>query len=76
MDNNKLTELPFLNNCKNLIELYVQNNAIKKFSSVVFNGTKVQLLDLRCNKIYSVEIDRYDLEFLDRLYLDNNDISS
>ena len=72
---NKLTRIPDVSNCHILKEIYLQNNLIPCFNSEVFSMTKIQLLDFRCNKITDMKIDKEHLEFVDRFYLDNNDIA-
>ncbi|CAL8130660.1 unnamed protein product [Orchesella dallaii] len=75
MQRNKITELPDLGGCKALKEIYMQNNALVEFSSETFAVTRVQLLDFRANKIETLLITKEDLEFVDRFYLDNNEIA-
>lgn len=75
LQRNKLEILPNVSKAKNLKELYLQNNLIKEMSSEGLAMTKVHLLDLRTNKIENIEINCDDLEFLERFYLDNNEIA-
>ncbi|CAG7816881.1 unnamed protein product [Allacma fusca] len=71
---NRLTKIPDVSKCGILKEIYLQNNLIASFDSKVFSMTKIQLLDFRTNKIKYLEISKDHLEFVDRFYLDNNDI--
>lgn len=75
LQRNKIRELPDLSGCKALKELYMQNNLLKEFNSETFALLRIQLLDLRSNKIETLTVNKEDLEFVDRFYLDNNEIA-
>jgi len=75
LQRNKLESVPDVSKAKNLKELYLQNNLITELSSEGLAMTKINLLDLRSNKIDNLDINCDDLEFLERFYLDNNEIS-
>jgi len=75
LQNNKLKAVPDVSNCINLKELYMQNNQVTEFNSSTFSATKIQLLNFRSNKIDKMEVKKDDLEFVDRFWLENNDIT-
>jgi Leucine-rich repeat (LRR) protein len=75
LQRNKLDTFPPISRAKNLKEIYLQNNLIREVISEVFAETKLNLLDLRMNKIENLALNSEDLEFLERFYLDNNEIS-
>lgn len=67
--------MPDVSKAKNLKELYLQNNLIRAVNFEKLSNTKINLLDLRNNKIDDLQLDCEDMEFLDRLYLDNNNLA-
>lgn len=73
---NKLKRIPVLDNAKKLTELYMRHNQVRIFSSSSFAESRIQLIDLRENKISELEIQMDDLKLLDRCYLDNNYIET
>lgn len=75
LQRNKLVQVPDVSKAKNLKELYLQNNLLREINSESFGNTKLNLLDLRSNKIDDLHIDCEDFEFLDRFYLDNNNLT-
>ena len=54
----------------------MQNNQVTEFNSNIFANTKIQLLNFRSNKIQKLEIEKEDLELVDRFWLENNDITA
>lgn len=75
LSQNRIIELPDISGCKALKELYMQNNLLKEFNSEMFSLLRIQLLDFRSNKIETLNVNKEDLEFADRFYLDNNEIA-
>lgn len=75
LQRNKLEQMPDVSKAKNLKELYLQNNLIRAVNFEKLSNTKINLLDLRNNKIDDLQLDCEDMEFLDRLYLDNNNLA-
>lgn len=76
LQRNKIAELPDLSGCRALKELYMQNNLLKEFNSETFALLRIQLLDFRSNKLETLTITKADLEFVDRFYLDYNEIGT
>jgi len=75
LQRNKLESIPDVSRAKYLKELYLQNNQIRTLLSETFLETQLNLLDLRMNKIENLVLSPDDFEYLERLYLDNNDIA-